>query len=219
MTTQQLPDMDFVWVVPRATLFVDGRTPHGFVARGAPDFDATWIDSCEQDGFFVERPAAEKNPAWKQVIPYCLLLTPTGLFTVERLRRGGEARLHGMLSVGLGGHIEPGDRVPQGVQDSLVFRAARRELHEELVLEEDLSFELLGLVNDDSNAVGSVHVGIVLLAQLSKLPEVREKDRLRATTTPLVDLGAVCHAASHFESWSAFVLASTDWTASIMKIE
>ncbi|MCA8972270.1 MAG: NUDIX domain-containing protein [Planctomycetes bacterium] len=221
MSDAPLEELEFVWVVPRADLF-GTEAPHGFVSTEDPNFDPKWLETCEHRGFFVERQAAEQNPAWKQVIPYCLLLSPEGLFTVERLPRGSEARLHGKLSVGIGGHIEPRDRVPHSTphgSDRIVLRAARRELEEELVLRAPTEFECLGLVNDDSNAVGSVHIGIVLMARVDELPAVRESDRLRAFSTPLVDFLSVCDASAQFESWSAYILSSTNWNASIVKIE
>lgn len=209
--------MEFVWVVRRRDLF-GAQSPQGFHARGSTSFDPVWPETCRERGFFVERREAEACDEWKQVIPYCVLDTPRGLVTLERLPKGSEARLHGMLSVGVGGHINPSD-APRATEDAsraggegdLIRRGATRELHEELAVDGSFDFDLLGLVNDDSNAVGSVHVGLVLHARLDSVPTVRETDRLRATATPLVDLRSMCDAPRRFESWSEMFLRSTDW--------
>lgn len=204
--------MEVVWVVRRRDLF-PRETPHGFVGIESDAFEDDWLEICRDRGFYVERREAEASPEWKQIIPYCVVDTPEGIVCVERLPRGSEKRLAGKLSIGIGGHIDACDRTPEG---ELLSTAAERELREELdvsSLDRALDFEALGLINDDTSPVGSVHVGVAYRTQLEFVPEVRETDRLRATPTPLVKLRGMCHAQPAFESWSQFLLDSPDWSS------
>ena len=48
----------------------------------------------------------EEDPAYKQLIGYVIITSDNGKTLVyKRLNGGGEARLHGMLSIGVGGHM------------------------------------------------------------------------------------------------------------------
>ncbi len=105
------------------------------------------------------REAVEEDPAWKQPIPYVLLQAPDGRLAAYP-RRGSEARLHGLWSVGLGGHVE---RADGGTPLSAIRACARRELREEAGLALAPSF--LGCINEERTAVGAVHWGLVFVAQ------------------------------------------------------
>ncbi|MFB3065208.1 MAG: hypothetical protein ACE10D_01730, partial [Planctomycetota bacterium] len=130
-----------VFVVPRKDLFPKGA-PHGFVAGAEP-----YLASIRRHGFFVERPAAEENPALKQVIPYAVLCCRDEIFLFTRRGGGGEKRLYGLRSVGVGGHINPIDAPRRPIDaprrpidgamhgDDLVWEGLRRELLEEVGLQ------------------------------------------------------------------------------------
>lgn len=66
---------------------------------------------------------AECDPAFKQVIPYVVIEhKPSGMiFMTTRL--GGDERLIGQASIGLGGHMENGESI---------FDCLYRELNEEV---------------------------------------------------------------------------------------
>ncbi|MHC4939572.1 MAG: hypothetical protein ACYTHK_11430, partial [Planctomycetota bacterium] len=137
-----------VYVVPRATLFPDGA-PHGFFPDG--------LDLLEQiyaEGYFAERARVEEDPSLKQIIPYAVVTRGRAVFRFRR-RGGGEKRLVGLASIGVGGHVNPEDA------GDVILDALDRELEEELILPSRRKIDLLGLLNDDSTAVGSVHLGVV----------------------------------------------------------
>jgi predicted NUDIX family phosphoesterase len=200
--------MEFVYVVNRTALF-DLAYPHGFVGRrppeGHPSLDA-YLERAAGHGYFVERPHAEQNSGIKQLIPYTLVLHENHIFVVRRKPGGGEERLHGKRSVGIGGHINPVDE-PSG-RSELVFTAARRELDEELVIAPDYSLTPVGIINDDANPVGSVHFGVVLVARLqSASAEVREHDTLEGAFMPIDEAVALAKEPdSNFETWSSLIL-------------
>jgi predicted NUDIX family phosphoesterase len=104
------------------------------------------------------------------------------------------------LSIGVGGHLNPGDRDIEG--------GLRREWREELVAAWEPDFRLVGLLNDDSNEVGRVHVGVVFSAESAgRRVAVRETDKL---TGEFVDPDAVAAVADRLETWSALVFDHLD---------
>lgn len=200
--------MEFVYVVNRASLF-DLAYPHGFVGsrppEGHPSLDA-YLERAAHSGYFVERAHAEQNSSLKQLIPYTLVLHGDRIFVVRRKSGGGEARLYGKRSVGIGGHINPVD--DEAGRAELVFTAARRELDEELVLSTGYSLSPLGVINDDANPVGSVHFGVVLVARLeTDAATVREHDTLEGAFLPIDEAVALStEPDANFETWSSLIL-------------
>lgn len=125
---------------------------------------------------FMPRSEAEADPAYKQLIPYVIMSYQGKYLSYVRGKRAGETRLVGNRSIGIGGHINPGDdEVPLFDTDfrEMYRTAVEREVAEEVAVETSHTDRIVGLLNDDSNEVGSVHLGIVHLwvldsAQVSK---------------------------------------------------
>ncbi|MBK9385174.1 MAG: hypothetical protein IPN34_10210 [Planctomycetes bacterium] len=201
--------MELVLVVKRRDLEVEFGLPVGYAALDV-ERAARVCELIDARGFFVERRHAEQDPELKQPIPYCIVQCGEELFCVRRTKRSSEGRLHGAWSIGIGGHIEPQDRMPprqeQRLADNvalstlprgIVERAARRELCEELELPLPSGAELIGWLNDDSNAVGAVHLGLVHLLRVENAAEVaiRETERLEGGFVP----SAVLHALRDHE--------------------
>ena len=146
-------------------------------------------------GQFRPRADVEPDRTWKQVIPYLVLRDGGRYFLMRRTRAGGDARLHDRWSIGVGGHLNPGDGDLAG--------GLRREWHEELVADFEPEFELVGLLNDDTTDVGSVHLGAVYVADARGRPvEIRETDKL---TGGFAEARAVAAVVDRMESWSALV--------------
>ena len=216
--------MSEVLVVDRAAFF-GGDWPQGFqpIARDATD---AFLRRAAQQARFEPRPVAETTPAWKQWIPYCVLRCDAaapggepGVFLVQRTRGQGEARLHGAWSIGLGGHVEPEDAVgdhswrERGAD--FFARSLLRELREELDwrLEELPKPQLVGLINDDSTEVGSVHAGLAYvlhlplpLAQAKERVGIRETSKMRGGFTHLAELRKLWQNPGALESWSRLLM-------------
>jgi predicted NUDIX family phosphoesterase len=215
--------MTEVLVVDRAVFF-GGDWPQGFRPLVGNDA-AAFLAAAHGGARFVERPAAEANPAWKQWIPYCVLRCgqPTardgdtdGVFLVRRTRGQSEARLHGALSIGLGGHVEPMDQPVGGATAADFFEGAlQRELAEELDLRH---FPLprgqfLGLLNDDSTDVGRVHAGLVYAIDIP-LPvtaarervQIGEISKMHGGFTSLVEFADLWQNPPQFETWSQLLI-------------
>jgi len=155
----------------------------------------------------VERERAERTPSWKQVIPYCVVASGERVLLTRRRAKGGEARLHDKLSIGVGGHINPVDR--EDASDP-VLAAARREIAEELDVRGEYELRLAGYLNDDSNPVGAVHVGVVFTATTSGSVRIREQDVLEGELVDRGELRAIQARGANLETWSSILIAHLD---------
>ena len=149
-------------------------------------------------GRYLERPLAEDDPTHKQLIPYVVVRDADAVFLMHRTDAGGDPRLHGKASIGVGGHLNP---VDEG--DDALMAGLRREWSEELSADWEPEFRLVGLLNDDSNPVGSVHLGVVFEVQADGRPlDVREHEKL---TGAFADADALAASWDRFETWSRLV--------------
>jgi predicted NUDIX family phosphoesterase len=181
---------ELVLVVPRASLMGDPGWL-GVTTDGLEAFEAI----VARDGEFRPRPEAEADRAWKQVIPYLVLRDGPRYFLMKRTKAGADARLHDRYSIGVGGHLNPGDGDVAG--------GLRREWREEVDAEFEPQFRLIGLLNDDTTEVGSVHVGAVYVADAAGQPvAIRETEKL---TGAFAEPGDVAAVLDRMETWSALV--------------
>jgi predicted NUDIX family phosphoesterase len=178
---------ELVYVVPRSVILANGAW-HGVRTAETDDFLAV----VAAHGRFEPRQAMEADPSFKQIIPYLVLRDGERYFLMRRTRAGGDARLHDAWSIGVGGHINPGDGDLAG--------GLLREWTEELVADFVPEFRLVGLLNDETTDVGRVHLGAVYLAEAAGRPvEIRETDKLSGGfATP----DQVAEVADRLESWS-----------------
>ena len=146
-------------------------------------------------GRFMRRGDAEDDPAFKQVIPYLVLRDGERWFLMRRTRAGGDARLHDLWSIGVGGHLNPGDGDVEG--------GLRREWHEEVEADFVPDFAPLGLLNDDTTPVGRVHIGVVFTADAAgRVVAIRETDKLEGVFAPTE---RVAQVRDDLETWSRLV--------------
>ncbi|WP_253295266.1 hypothetical protein [Bacillus halotolerans] len=83
----------------------------------------------------------------------------------------------------------------------------RRELTEELFIStSNLNLEIVGLINDDLNEVGKVHLGVLLVVKLPEISEVsvRETDQLEGFWLHKKDFDNP-EVFNRLESWSKYV--------------
>ena len=185
-----LPVDERVLVVPRAAV-PDHGAWHGLRTEGVDAF----VETVASHGTFEPRALMERDPAFKQVIPYLVLRDGPRYFLMRRTRAGGDARLHDRWSIGVGGHLNPGDL---GLEGGL-----RREWREELAAEFEPTFRPLALLNDDTTEVGAVHLGVVYVADAAGRPvAVRETDKLEGAFADPPEVGAV---RGDLETWSQIV--------------
>jgi predicted NUDIX family phosphoesterase len=159
-----------------------------------------------EHGTYLDRPSAEEDPAHKQLIPYVVVRDGPDVFLMHRTDAGGDPRLHGKGSIGVGGHLNPVDHG----QDPLMA-GLRREWAEELDADWEPEFRLVGLLNDDSNPVGAVHLGVVFEVEAAGRPvDVREHDKLVGA---FANADAVAASWERLETWSQLVADALDLRA------
>ena len=179
-----------VLVVPRERIMGE-RGWRGILSPGA----GPYLDVIATEGRFEPRAAMERDPRFKQVIPYLVLRDRGRFFLMRRTRGGADERLHDRFSIGVGGHLNPGDHDLAG--------GLAREWAEELAADFVPEFRLLGLLNDDTTDVGRVHLGVVYLADADGRPvAVRETEKLEGRFAAPAALLAVY---DRMESWSQLV--------------
>ncbi len=185
-----------VLVLPRDSV------PGGCDFRGVRPADGDTLTALRsavaRHGRYLERPTAEDDPDHKQLIPYVVVRDGKRVFLMERTDAGGDPRLHGKASIGVGGHLNP---VDEG--DDALLAGLRREWDEELEAGWAPEFTLVGLLNDDTNPVGAVHLGVVFAVEADgRAVEVREREKLSGA---FVAPDAVRAAWDRLETWSQLV--------------
>lgn len=166
------------------------------------------LETLEKYSLWVEKENAEKNPRFKQLIGYSAVITPEKkVFTYRRSKQDKEypeKRLQGKWSIGIGGHIE--ESVDRG---KLIIYSIYREISEEIENHgEILNVQLLGGINDDSNSVGQVHFGLLMIVQVSS-NNVKPKHKEVEIGEPksLEELRSIFSSeAENVENWSLICL-------------
>jgi len=172
------------------------KLPTALGWRGVRGIDLSPVlRAAAMQGEFRPRGEAETDPSWKQLIPYLLLRDGERIFLMRRTKAGGDERLHDRYSIGVGGHINP--------QDGGVLGGLRREWVEEIEADFEPEFVPIGLLNDDDNDVGAVHLGLVYEADAGGRPVgIREKHKLQGAFASSDDVAAV---EEKLETWSALL--------------
>ncbi|MEK6914583.1 MAG: NUDIX domain-containing protein [Nanoarchaeota archaeon] len=157
-----------ILTVKRNLLFGDSGQNYfsGFLSNSIIDFKTKILSNVEWN----RRGDMEINPFYKQPIAYCLIVNPTleKIFVYIRSNKNEnyhEKRLHGKLSLGIGGHIE---REDTSTEDP-IYESMLRELNEEVGISGNVNARILGYINDDNDKVGQVHFGILYLIETNAI--------------------------------------------------
>lgn len=159
---------------------------------------------------FMPRSQVEKDPSFKQLIPYVIMSHNGKYLTYVRGVRAGETRLVAKRSIGIGGHINPADDMPLFNADfyETYLTAVRREVAEEVSVETDYTDYIAALLNDESNEVGSVHLGIVHFWTLAE-PKVSRKEQMITQMTFMTPT-ELQQVRDTMETWSQLCLSGLD---------
>ena len=178
---------------------------HGLNFDVAPYLDRIFASGIPK---YIPRPEAEANPNYKQLIPYVIMACNGKYLTYVRGKQAGETRLVSKRSIGIGGHINPVD----DIDDAPLFAdlreiydtAVQREVAEEVNIEANHTDRIVALLNDDTNEVGQVHLGVVHLWTLdSEKIKKREKMITKMTFMTPSELQEVKES---METWSQLCL-------------
>ncbi|MBF0242969.1 MAG: phosphoesterase [Desulfamplus sp.] len=155
-------DIPDFWLEDRTAMKIDEDT--FFAPFLNSNFKYHWID----------RAIAETDSSFKQIIPYIVIQADSQKLTAIYSRKGGESRLHGLWSIGIGGHINPlDDHLDSSNFKDILYSGMLRELNEELIFlpqiltidelqkSKELSLKFIGVINEELTEVGKVHFGVV----------------------------------------------------------
>jgi predicted NUDIX family phosphoesterase len=165
-----------------------------------------------QNTRYVPRSLAEDDPSLKQIIPYVLVRRGDTYLHYVRGKGSGEKRLVAKGSIGIGGHINPRDEHLFTTGLEYYEEAVQRELHEELLIDADLTTRVVALINDDSTPVGQVHFGVVHVCELGDEHVSRGEPCI--TDLRFLTLDQLRDRRDAMETWSQlcldFVLSGAD---------
>ena len=160
------------------------------------------------NNFFIHRELAEDDPTHKQIIPYAIFKHGDKFLRYLRGKKSGEQRLASKSSIGIGGHINQDDFNSSSLEKDTYLTGIEREINEELIINCDYNNLPIALINDDSNDVGQVHLGVVHLFDL-------ESDQVEAGEANIENLEFLSsedllREKDNLESWSQICVDHLD---------
>ncbi len=158
--------------------------------------------------FFIPRLDAENNPAYKQIIPYALIVFENTVLHYVRGKKAGEQRLIAKGSIGVGGHMNESDESLFAMEEQAYRAGVEREVNEEIKIDTPFEDRIVALLNDDSTDVGRVHLGVVHVFKL-KEPKVQKREAMITGLTFLTKDELTSRRAS-LETWSQICVDSLD---------
>ena len=158
--------------------------------------------------FFIPRPEAESNPAYKQIIPYALIVFQDTVLHYVRGKKAGEQRLIAKGSIGIGGHMNETDESLFAMDEQAYRAGVEREVNEEIKINTQLEDRIVALLNDDSTEVGRVHLGIVHVFKLAE-PNVEKREAM-ITGLTFLPKNELLARRETMETWSQICVDSLD---------
>ncbi|TMP91855.1 MAG: hypothetical protein E6L08_09960 [Verrucomicrobia bacterium] len=174
--------------------FESGKYLDAFLSRG--------------NNFFLSRPEAENNPAYKQIIPYALIAFGNSVVYYVRGKKAGEQRLVAKGSIGIGGHMNESDESLFALDEQAYRVGVEREVNEEIKIDTQFDDRIVALLNDDTTDVGRVHLAIVHVFKLAE-PKVEKREAMITGLTFLTKEELVARRES-LETWSQICVDSLD---------
>ena len=162
--------------------------------------DTTDMEKLLSNGIFEHRNILEEDVTHKQIIPYAVICCNDDVYLFHRTKKQTETRLHNLYSLGVGGHMNPfGNKIDV----EYLHHELKREMNEEVFIHADCKVKEItpiGFINDDTNEVGRVHLGVLFHIYLNnKNIEVNEKEKM---TGKWINKNGLKHFYSQMESWS-----------------
>jgi predicted NUDIX family phosphoesterase len=152
------------------------------------------------NNFFTPRGPAELDPSLKQIIPYVLLVHGDRVLHYVRGKKAGEQRLVAKGSIGIGGHMNDHDEGLFALDRDAYNAGVQREVGEELRLSSKYTNHVVALLNDDSNEVGRVHLGVVHIFRLET--DAVSKGEAMITDLQFLSRSELATRREAMESWS-----------------
>ena len=160
------------------------------------------------NNFFIHRELAEDDPTHKQIIPYAIFKHGDKFLRYLRGKKSGEQRLASKSSIGIGGHINQDDFNSSSLEKDTYLTGIEREINEELIINCDYNNLPIALINDDSNDVGQVHLGVVHLFDLES--DQVEAGEANIENLEFLSIDDLLREKDNLESWSQICVDHLD---------
>lgn len=160
------------------------------------------------NNFFIHRELAEDDPTHKQIIPYAIFKHGDKFLRYLRGKKSGEQRLASKSSIGIGGHINQDDFNSSSLEKDTYLTGIEREINEELIINCDYNNLPIALINDDSNDVGQVHLGVVHLFDLES--DQVEPGEANIENLEFLSSDDLLREKDNLESWSQICVDHLD---------
>jgi predicted NUDIX family phosphoesterase len=160
------------------------------------------------NNFFLQRTLAEEDPTHKQIIPYVLLAHDDKVLFYVRGKKAGEQRLVAKGSIGIGGHMNETDESLFALDEAAYRAGVEREVGEEILIQSKFEDRIVALLNDDSNEVGQVHLGIVHVFRLAE-SKVKKNEPM-ITELAFLSREELAGRRDSLETWSQICLDSLE---------
>ena len=171
-------------------------------------------DMWETGGSVQRRGDMEEDMTYLQPIPYTVIKQGDKYFTYTRLEGGGESRLHGKSSIGVGGHQNSVEYAWNF--EHLLAVNNSRELEEEVFIRDengeeiDFHYELTkdsvitGLMYNQKTEVDSLHLGVLNIISIPEdwTVEPKETDTLEGKFLTKQEIQEL-----DLENWTASALS------------
>jgi predicted NUDIX family phosphoesterase len=167
-----------------------------------------------QKGLFGKRNELEEDPSFKQIIPYAVISykepkrsgvrRSQSFYLFKRTSGQTEKRLQNKFSLGVGGHMNPGNSMES--EEQYLIDELKRELFEEVRLLNGCSIEdieFIGFINDETIPVSRVHVGLLYNIRVSnKEVYVNETDKM---TAAWIEKSGLAEFYEGMETWTKII--------------
>lgn len=156
------------------------------------------LKNLQLESKFIYRSDAEYNPAFQQLIPYCIIRNKNKDKFYMNERISGESRLQNCFSLGFGGHINPVDG-----RTNAFLSGLKRELSEELYLPK-YSTEFIGYTRDLTSKLTD-HTGLIYEITTSNMiqTKIKETESMIGRWVTLTDLVDNYYK---FEGWARYLI-------------
>ena len=187
--------MEKVMVVPEDVINTVIKD-HGLIRENTADI----MKIIKENYYFMPRDIAENNRDVRQIIPYVVVVCQDNVFTMRRLKKQFEKRLHGKVSIGVGGHIndiEPSDK------NDVIMTNLLRELNEEINIKKISNLEFIGIINYLSTEVSWYHIGLLYILNTDMNVTVAEQEKMEGKWS---ERKALSDIKNDMETWSQIAL-------------
>ena len=201
-TTPTIPEVEQILCFHRGDVLQHAELPLAGVMLNPQDVLKALFQ--EDLAFFNERPPAEKDPSKKQLITYCVLKQGDKVLRYTRGSKSGEKRLAAKQSIGIGGHVNPIDQAGEIPTYETYLEAVRRELIEEVGINITTVPDPIALINDDTNEVGEVHLGVVHVIEITENQAESAEEAIQNLEP--VSLETLKAEVENLETWSQLLV-------------